>query len=509
MDIDTFFERLRQHAAQTSLPAIVGEHRAWTYDALLSEVHECALALRQAGVRMLASLADNGPAWIVTDLAALRAGVLHIPLPGFFTPDQLTQALQSTQADAIAAPQRLAPLLQALDFCASVDRGDGLTLWQRRSVPVPTHPDAAKITFTSGSTGQPKGVVLSGSAMLAVAESLARTTAPLGIERHLNTLPLSVLLENIAGVYAPLIAGMTCVSLPLAQVGLSGSSSFDPQALHRAIETVRAQSMITLPQMLRAYAGLLQALAARAPATLSLVAVGGATVGPALLAQAHALGIPACEGYGLSEAASVQTLNLPGASRAGTAGRPLPHTRLRVAADGEIEVAGSLFLGYLGQPPYRDTWLPTGDLGTLDDAGYLHIQGRKKNVLITAFGRNVSPEWVETALRDDARIAQAVVLGEAQPRLGAVLWPASSALTDADLHAAVDAANRTLPDYAQIAHWVRGAAPFTAQSGLATANGRPRRPSVAAMHPDLFTDTHPDSTTRMTTQAMRTHHGIL
>ncbi len=110
------------------------------------------------------------------------------------------------------------------------------------------------------------------------------------------------------------------------------------------------------------------------------------------------------------------------------------------------------------------------------------MDGRKKHVLITAFGRNVAPEWVETALGNEAAIAQAVVLGDGQPFLSAVLWPVTPATSNAQLQAAIDAANLTLPDYAQIHHWCRGQAPFTSEFGMATANGRPRREVVRHVH---------------------------
>jgi long-subunit acyl-CoA synthetase (AMP-forming) len=228
----------------------------------------------------------------------------------------------------------------------------------------------------------------------------------------------------------------------------------------------------------------------RAPECLRLVAVGGAAVGAKLLQAARSVGIPAYEGYGLSEGASVQTLNLPGADKPGTAGKPLPHARLRISDDGEIEVAGSLYSGYLGLPEaapnVRQTWLATGDIGRLDAEGFLHIEGRRKHVLITAFGRNVSPEWIETAMRGENSIAQAVVFGDGQPALGAVLWPTRADLPDAALQAGVEAANAGLPDYAQVRHWRRATLPFDAASGMATANGRPRRAAILQAHPDLF-----------------------
>lgn len=110
------------------------------------------------------------------------------------------------------------------------------------------------------------------------------------------------------------------------------------------------------------------------------------------------------------------------------------------------------------------------------------MRGRRGNVLITSFGRNVSPEWVEGALQDQAGIGVAVVYGEAQPTLSAVLWPARADLPDAALQAAVDAANAALPDYARVHRWTRAVRPFDAASGLATANGRPRRAAIFEAH---------------------------
>lgn len=217
--------------------------------------------------------------------------------------------------------------------------------------------------------------------------------------------------------------------------------------------------------------------------TLKFAAVGGARVGTAALADARRAGLPAYEGYGLSEAGSVQALNLPHADRPGSAGRALPHAGLRVDDRGQVWVSGALMLGYLGAPQAcPDDWWPTGDLGHIDGEGFLHIDGRQRNVLITSFGRNVSPEWVEAELQAAPQIAQAVVHGDGEPRLSAVLWPAAADPSDGELAQAVATANARLPDYAQIAHWQRGRLPFNAESGMATANGRPQREAVVRLH---------------------------
>lgn len=454
--------------------------------ALQAQVAALARTLRDQGTRVLATVMDNSPAWVVADLAAAQAGLVHVPLPVFFTPAQMAHATRAAGVDGVLTGAPLAALWPRAAPLPCEVAGQPLTLLRLPATAVPLPAGTAKITFTSGTTGTPKGVCLSGPAMRRVADGLAQALQPLGITRHLCALPFAVLLENIAGLMAPLSQGAECIVLPLAEVGLQGSSRFDAACLQAAVERHQPHSLILLPQMLRAWAGWLRHHQQRAPASLRMVAVGGASVGAALIQAARAVGIPAHEGYGLSEGASVQTLNLPGADRPGSAGRALPHAQLRLAADGEIEIRGSLFAGYLGDPSPVPAWWPSGDLGEIDAEGFVHVRGRKKHVLITAYGRNVSPEWVETALRSEGAIAQAVVFGEAQAALSAVLWPMQPAASDAELQAAVDAANQTLPDYARVGHWVRAGAAFTVETGLATANGRPQRPAILAQHADAL-----------------------
>ncbi|MCU0763554.1 MAG: AMP-binding protein [Hydrogenophaga sp.] len=466
--------------------ALQGDGMALRHGELDAHSRTLATRLRAQGIRVLATGLDNGPAWVIADRATEIAGVVHVPLPVFFTPTQTAHVLQAAGVDAVlTSPEAPAPWPGANGEALALAETP-LRLYRRTAQAVKRPEGTTKITFTSGTTGTPKGVCLSSAAMEAVAQGLAQALAPLNIQRHLCALPLPVLLENIAGLMAPLSQGAACTVLPLAQVGLTGSSSFDPARLQAAVLAHEPHSLILLPQMLRGWTAWLQHTGQRAPDSLRMVAVGGAAVGAPTLLAARAVGIPAYEGYGLSEGASVQTLNLPGADRAGSAGRPLPHAQVRVNAEGEIETAGSLFSGYLGSATPVPAWWPTGDLGHIDADGFVHLHGRRSNVLITAFGRNVSPEWVETALTTQPGVAQAVVFGEGEPTLSAVLWPWSPAVSDAQLQAAVLDANQQLPDYARIQRWTRARAAFTPDTGLATANGRPRRQAIEALHGDAL-----------------------
>ena len=488
MNADDFFALLSEPSRRNTTALHAAAERL-AYGELVERVNTQAQRLGNQGVRVVASLMDNGADWIINDLACLKAGAVHVPLPLFFTPQQWRDTLDAAGVDGIAAADTMQASLTPFGF-APVDRLSQTVALYRRPARARLTPGTVKITFTSGSTDHPKGVCIGAPEMFAVAEGLAHATRPLNLQSHLTALPLPVLLENVAGVYAPLISAATIHVRPLREVGVQGSSRFEPSVFHAALTDAAAQSVIVLPQMLRAYCAWLRSSGARAPSEIRLMAVGGAAVGADMLAQARKLGLPAYEGYGLSEACSVQTLNLPGADCPGSVGRPLPHARLRVTADGEIEVAGTLAQGYLDQPSARQQWLATGDLGYLDDKGYLHIQGRRKNMLITGFGRNVSPEWIELRLANLDSISQAVVLGDGEPVLGAVIWPRGDA-SDEAIGACLDRVNKGLPDYARIGPWVRARAEFSAASGLATPNGRPRRRAVADLHPELFSSVSP------------------
>lgn len=456
---------------------VEGDGGAWNRSRLAHHVRcaRDALRARREPGAPVAILADNSPEWIAIDLATQELDVTIVPLPSFFTPAQWMHAVGAAGVEAIFCmrPEHA----HALGFTEKIPCDGGLGLYE--SAQKRSHPNlkgVQKITFTSGTTSEPKGVCLAAQQQWGVAQALQASLAGLGIRRHLNLLPLAVLLENVAGVYTALLSGATNICPPLSEAGLSGASQFDPNACLDAIQRYRAESVILLPQMLQA----LVAVAApndRRLRTLKYVAVGGAKTPVALIHAARSKGLPVYEGYGLSECGSVVSINLPGADNPGSAGKVLPNRRVRIAADGEIEVGGQGIAHYLGEAPRPTEWLATGDLGHIDGDGFLHIDGRKKNILITAYGRNVSPEWPEAVLLGTGAIAQAVVFGDARPYLVAAIVPLAAHIGNELIQGAVDKANDQLPDYARVRRWFR-AEPFSPANSMATPNGRPRRDAI-------------------------------
>jgi long-subunit acyl-CoA synthetase (AMP-forming) len=432
-----------------------------------------------AGHGRVALLADNGRGWAVTDLALLAGGKVNVPLPHHFGDAQLAHAITSAGVTAALTDVPEGIVRLGLGFAAAGQSPHtGLTLLVRApdGPPPPLPPGTVKVTYTSGSTAEPKGVCLTRAALEAVATSVAGVAGPLGIRRHLAVLPLATLLENVAGLYAAWFAGAAC-QLPSATARAIARGTLTPALLLDEVAKVAPESVILVPELLR-----ILALGAEAgwqpPAGAKFFAVGGARVSPELLARARAAGVPAWEGYGLSECASVVCLNAPGAERAGTVGRPLPHARVHVDARGEIHVAGALMAGYVGEAPRAGEWLATGDLGAVDADGFVAVQGRAKNLFINSYGRNLSPEWIESELGQEPAIGQVVAVGEARPDVAALITPAHPGVTAAAIADSVARANARLPGYARVARYHLVAERMTVANGLLTGNGRPRRERI-------------------------------
>lgn len=459
--------------------ALENEQGKTSASGLLNRANSLSEAIGATGVRSIALYADNGPDWVAVDLACQFANVCLTPLPLFFSPEQIVHALHTSGAEILfcnSQPQLPVNLLSEPIPGQELSTGNlcGVKVTSPSEFAGQIPEQTAKITYTSGTTGSPKGVCLSTQQQLAVARSLSQAVAH-PAPRHLCVLPMSTLLENIGGIYAPLLGGGTVVAPSLNQLGMTGSSELDLPMLLASISHWRPNSMILVPELLNALV-----LATHQgwcpPDSLAFVAVGGSRVAPELLRAARNAQLPVFEGYGLSECASVVTLNTPTADRPGSVGQVLPHAQIQIR-EGEIFVSGNAFLGYAGQP---DSWncneVATGDTGIIDDEGFVTIDGRRKHIIISSFGRNISPEWVESEIKTGPLFRQVAVFGESRPHCVALLVPRNideSSPERVDAH--IEAVNQRLPDYAQVHNWHLLEHPFGPKDATATENGRLRR----------------------------------
>jgi long-subunit acyl-CoA synthetase (AMP-forming) len=458
--------------------ALTDGQRSITFGQLGERVRTEAALLRETGGLRFGLLADNGCDWAVTDLAVHHLNQVNVPLPAYFTPAQMRHAIDDAGVDTLVTDRRDEVLDRWPEFSLAGTMSSGnlavlrrpVDPAQRRVVPFGT----TKVTYTSGSTAEPKGVCLPGAALDRATRAMVRTTAPVSIGRHLCLMPLPTLLENLAGVHAPLRSGATCVVPSSGDTGMS-YGALDPQRLLRSLRLYQPESLVLVPELLRLIVRAAQGGYAL-PKSLKFIAVGGAPVARSLLEEAAELGLPVYEGYGLSECGSVVCLNTPQSRRLGSVGRPLPHVSLSVSNSGELHVSGWLMSGYLGDRlcdgPQE---IATGDLAEIDEDGYVYIRGRLRNIFITSFGRNVSPEWIERELAHEPAIRHALASGEGRPDIRALVCPAKPDLEQAALLHAVEHANERLPDYARVRRVVRMPEAPTLANGLLTANGRLRR----------------------------------
>lgn len=487
------FKAISAYAQQDpTREAIVTDVDTINYAELKSLVEQLRAELIKLKIPRLAVWGVNSVDWIIIDLAAQLAGVTVIPIPLFFTKEQVLHLLQDSQADLFCiasektedTPQWLMELVDEIgkhEVSVSVDmharffrlaqhqtQHQSLLPYQSRQL--------AKITYTSGSTGTPKGVCLAEDTIESITHSLSQALASSQLGRHLCLIPFATLLENIAGIYVALNMGRSVVIGEVSQFGLVSNHTFDVQRFVNAVQTYQIESVILLPQMLKAIVEYSTEYGSTGLSTLKFIAVGGGKVSADLLQQCQQLKLPVYEGYGLSECASVVSLNLPGAHRVGSVGRVLPHVEVEIAANSEVVVKGNAMLGYVNDlvaTPY----IHTGDVGYFDEDGYLYITGRIKQIIVSSFGRNISPEWVESNSLPEPEIQQIAIFGEAQPYLSAVIY-ADDSTSEQRLAVAIERANARMPDYAQIKRWCRAPEPFSLSNQMLTDNGKLRRQQI-------------------------------
>lgn len=329
-----------------------------------------------------------------------------------------------------------------------------------------TPEDTATIVYTSGTTGPPKGAIITHKALLASGYILSQALGMRPDDVRVDFLPFSHVLQRTAALmsvcsgfrrdYAqsvakvledvaevkPTVFGSVPRMFEKAYAKIFDAVAKSPphrRAIFRGCLSIgikrsrRLQAGKPVPFLERALYSVAKKLVLSKVAgflggRVRILSTGGAPISVEILEFFHALGMLVLEGYALTETTTLGTFNRVDAYRFGTVGKVLPGMEVRIAPDGEICFRGiGLFKGYLKDPEKtreavdQDGWFHTGDLGTIDADGFVKITGRKKEILITSGGKNVAPNNIENLLKSDPLISQAMVYGDRKPYLTALL----------------------------------------------------------------------------------------
>lgn len=493
-----------------------------------AEMLRAAGALRVLGVKpgdRVALVGLNSSRYLTLDVAIGLVGAVSVPLYYTSPMADLDAILEASGARwlFVGAPKLLEWLnelqhrLSVVSFCREA-LSDGLNRevisWQAflelglghegPSLAPVGFADLATLRYTSGTTGRPKGVTFNHAQLRWMAETLA-ALLPWRARTHrtasLSFLPMNHVVEGLLATYSPYM-------LP-APVDVYFLENF--RELERALPLVRPSVFFAVPRFYekvweafvtnplgawftRLEAGPLRTLVRPVVRWLLLrraglercaqLIVGSAPMDDTLLRTYRSLGIEIHDAYGLTEAPLV-TLNRVGANRIGTVGEPLPETELRIAEDGEVLVRGpQVTQGYYleATQPFRDGWLTTGDLGSLTPEGALVIEGRKKELIATAYGKKVQSVKVEERLKEIPGVAEAMLVGERRPYCVALIWleaEAREGFSGETLDRAVLEVNAGLSHPEQVKAWAVLERDLSIEQGQLTANLKLKREAVA------------------------------
>lgn len=472
---------------------------------VLERVRLASAALRSLGVERghrAAILAENRSEWALADWACLCSGVADIPVYATLTPHQIAYILLNSGVRLVFCSTRgqLDKLLEIRDQCPEVRwivvmdplegaLPEGVLLWDAflergregaealgedrfREQALSVQPeDVATILYTSGTTGDPKGVVLTHGNLRANVEQ-SQKVLPLGEEDEtLSFLPLSHVFQRMVDYllysvgctisYARsmdlvaedlrLVKPTVVVSVPrlyekvYARVtGATGVKAFLIQWA-REVGMAWSEEMLagrTPGPVLRGVYRLADRLVFRkiregVGGRLRYFVSGGAPLSPEINRFFYSAGIMILEGYGLTETSPVTNVNSPSALRIGTVGKPVPGTEIRIAEDGEILVRGpQVMRGYLDNPEATaevltdEGWFLTGDVGEIDQDGYLRITDRKKDIIVTAGGKNIAPQPIENLMKQNPYVDQVVMIGDRRPFSIVLVVPAFDRLEE-------------------------------------------------------------------------------
>jgi long-chain acyl-CoA synthetase len=419
--------------------------RAWRYRELWEAAGKVAAHLHAQGIEKgdrVVIWAPNRPEWVVALFGCLRLGAIAVPFDIRSAPEFVVGVLGQTEPK-FAFVSQFTPLnaeVEALPHLNIEDIEDVIHASNAKPPRIDVAgDDIAEIMFTSGTTGAPKGVILTHGNIIANVVAGCREVVPQPHWSLLSILPLSHMLEQTVGLFATFIGGGKVV-YPVSR---------QPSILVRTMQENGITSIVLVPQALELFMNAIEreaertgkkeqlakilAIAPRLPVwarrkllgkvhrrfggKLQFVMCGGARLDPSLAEKWEAIGVMVLQGYGTTEAAPIVACNSFQYKKLDALGKVLPGQEVRIAEDGEIHTRGpNVTQGYWNAPEitaasFDGDWYKTGDLGFIDEDGFLYFKGRKKDLIVLANGQNVYPEDIEPFLQSHPSVEDAVVVG--------------------------------------------------------------------------------------------------
>ncbi len=440
-----------------------GVYKPRTWEEVFADVARLAQFLRGMGVGRgdrVVQVSENRCEWLVADLATLLAGAIHVPLHATLAGPQaafqirdsgarlvlLSGVEQASKLGACAdqlpsdtqffayddpASSATIPVRLLAESLPSLDAVD-IESWLQPD-PAITADSLATILYTSGTTGEPKGVMLSHGNLSANSLSALQIFGQCKDDRRLTFLPLSHIFARTCGMYTWIAGGCSLALAESNDTVLENCAEFSPTLINgvpyffdKAHRFLVGQGRDKEKDALKNLFG----------GSIRMCCTGGAAIPDHVFDFYMERGVPLLQGYGLTESSPVISACSLDANRRSTAGRPIPGVEVKIADDGEILTRGPhVMVGYYKNPEatcesIRDGWLYTGDYGSVDDDGYVKITGRKKEILVTSGGKNVAPVLLESMLMEDPLVAQVMVIGDHRNYLTALIVPDPDVLNE-------------------------------------------------------------------------------
>jgi long-chain acyl-CoA synthetase len=441
--ISEFFARtVAARAAEPALGYIRAGELYWlTWQEVATSASDLAAELRSAGIipgDRVAHVSENRYEWVITDLALHLVGAVHVPIHVTLSGAQIAEQISDCGAKLafVSTNEQFARFANELNTQVPVKLHDEYTnqsvTWHIALTPSQQSPapdSLATILYTSGTTGRPRGVMLSHNNLASNAAAVCEAHEVDHNHTMLCILPLSHIYARTCDLYTWIVSGSRLVLGENRETLLRDCQLVHPTAINavpfvyqRVMDGVRNVPIADKSAALRATFG----------GRIERLFCGGARVAPDVENWYAEHGLPLLPGYGLTEASPVIAVTTCKAQRGGTVGRAIPGIEIRVADDGELLTRGPhVMLGYWQDEvataqAIQDGWLHTGDLAELDADEFVTIRGRKKELIVLSTGKKVVPTRVESLLTASPMIEQAAVFGDGQCGLVALIVPSRS-----------------------------------------------------------------------------------